>query len=313
MATLQQDLSCETSVQVDLLSEYLDFLSNHRGLAKNTVSMRRHDITAFLKSLHFKNNLEDIRKISISQIYDCIMRAVKLMTRPTQKQFTTSIRSFLKFAHLKGYIPKDITEAVPVIETPKLGHIPRGISWESVEKMLAVAATNRGNHAGRRSYAILQLLAAYGVRIGQVEKLGLKDINWREGTIHFRPSKLGNPLCFPLYPEVADALLSYIGKTRGKAPYPEVFLSVVGDPIPLRNGSTFYRSMKTCFRDAGITGKSSHAIRHAFATRLMENDTPIKTIADLLGHKSIRNTFIYTKVDLKHLRLLAYEWPEVLL
>ncbi len=43
----------------------------------------------------------------------------------------------------------------------------------------------------------------------------------------------------------------------------------------------------------------------------MEYDTPIKTIADLLGHKSIRNTFIYTKVDLKHLRLLAYEWPEV--
>ena len=42
----------------------------------------------------------------------------------------------------------------------------------------------------------------------------------------------------------------------------------------------------------------------------MEQDTPIKTIADLLGHKSIRNTFIYTKVDLKHFRLLAYEWPE---
>lgn len=52
MATSQQDkdLSYETSLQSDLISEYLDFLSNHRGLTNNTVSMRRHDITAFLKS-----------------------------------------------------------------------------------------------------------------------------------------------------------------------------------------------------------------------------------------------------------------------
>src|SRR3990172_1456291 len=100
MATSQQDkdLSCKTSVQFDLLSEYLDFLSNHRGLAKNTVSMRRHDITAFLKSLQFKNDRVDIRKISVPRIYDCITRAVNRMTRPTQKQFTTSVRSFLKFA-----------------------------------------------------------------------------------------------------------------------------------------------------------------------------------------------------------------------
>jgi site-specific recombinase XerD len=69
--------------------------------------------------------------------------------------------------------------------------------------------------------------------------------------------------------------------------------------------------MKRCFGSAGIAA-SAHAIRHAFATRLMEHDTPIKTIADLLGHKSINTTFIYTKVDLKHLRIVAYEWPEVL-
>ncbi len=313
MATLRRDkvLSRETTARYDLLSEYLDFLSNHRGLAQNTVGMRRHDVTAFLKSLQFHNDKEDIKKISVPQIYDCMTRALKQMTRPIQKQFTTSIRSFLKFAHLKGYIPKDIAESVPVVETTKLAHIPRGMPWESVEKILAVAATKRGTHAGRRSYAILQILSAYGVRIGQVKKLRLQDINWRRGTIHFRASKFGNPLRFPLYPSVAHALLDYIDKTRGRAPYPEVFLSVTGDPIPLRNDYTFSTSLKTCFRNAGITGKSTHAIRHAFATRLMEHETPIKTISDLLGHKSIRHTFIYTKVDLKHLRLLAYEWPEV--
>ena len=148
------------------------------------------------------------------------------------------------------------------------------------------------------------------MRIGQVAKLQLQDINWREGSIHIQPSKGGNPLTFPLYPEVADALLAYIRETRGKASYPEVFLTAY-EHIPMRNGAALGSSMKRFLHSAGIMA-SAHAIRHAFATRLMEHETPIKTLADLLGHKSINTTFIYTKVDLKHLRLVACEWPEVL-
>jgi len=304
----QKKWSWEGSYQSKLLSEYLEFLCNHRGLSKRTICFRRNDVTSFLQSLRIQNDTEDIGKVSAKQVYDYIIKTTNLMPRPSRKHLCTSIRSFLKFAHLKGYVQRDLIEAVPVVGTPRLGSVPRGISWESVEKLLAVP--NRETHVGRRNYAILQLLTAYGVRIGQVAKLRLQEINWREGSIHFQPSKWGNPLCLPLYPDVADALLAYIRETRGKAPYPEVFLTVY-KPRPLRSCATLSFSMRTCFHSAGIVAKSTHAIRHAFATRLMEHNTPIKTIADLLGHKSISTTFIYTKVDLKHLRLLAYEWPEV--
>jgi integrase/recombinase XerD len=300
--------NCEGSYQSKLLSEYLDFLCNHRGLTKTTIRFRRDDVTSFLQSLRLQNDLEDIGQVSAMKVYDFIIRTVKLMTRPSRRHLVASIRSFLKFCHLKGYVQRDLTEAVPVIGTPKLGSVPRGIPWESVEQLLAVP--DRETHDGRRTYAVLQLLATYGVRIGQVTKLRLQDINWREGSIHFQPSKWGNPLCLPLYPEVADALLAYIRETRGKAPYPDVFLTA-DKHMPLRNSAPLSSSMKRCFCRAGIAA-SAHAIRHSFATRLMEHDTPIKTIADLLGHKSISTTFIYTKVDLKHLRLVAYEWPEVL-
>jgi site-specific recombinase XerD len=63
--------------------------------------------------------------------------------------------------------------------------------------------------------------------------------------------------------------------------------------------------------DLSLAIRGSHSIRHAFATRLVEQGTPIKTIADLLGHRWIDTTFIYTKVDLPRLRTLAREWPEV--
>lgn len=303
----QKEGICDGASESKLLSEYLDFLCSHRGLTENTIRFRRNDVTSFLKSLRLHNESEDIGKISVKEIHDYVIKTAKLMNRPSQKHLVTSIRSFLKFCHFKGYVHQDFTEAVPVIVTPKLGSVPRSIPWESVEKLLAVP--DRETHGGRRNYAVLQLLATYGVRIGQVTKLQLQDINWREGSIHFQPSKWGNPLCFPLYPEVADALLAYIRETRGKAPYPEVFLTV-DSQIPLR-AVALSVSMRRCFRNAGIAA-SAHAIRHAFATRLMEHETPIKTISDLLGHKSISTTFIYTKIDLKHLRLVAREWPEVL-
>ena len=304
----QKEWSCDGDYHSKLLSEYLDFLFKHRGISEDTIRFRRNDVMPFLKSLRLENESEDIGRVSAKEIHDYVIKTAKLMNRPSQKHVVTSIRSFLKFCHFKGYVQRDLTEAVPVIVTPKLGRVPRSIPWESVEKLLA--GTDRETHGGRRTYAVLQLLAAYGVRIGQVAKLQLHDINWREGLIHFQPSKGGNPLSFPLYPEVADALLAYIRETRGKASYPEVFLTAYGH-IPMRNGAVLGGSLKRFFHSAGIAA-TAHAIRHSFATRLMEHETPIKTIADLLGHKSIETTFIYTKVDLKHLRLVASEWPEVL-
>jgi integrase/recombinase XerD len=297
--------------QSKLLAEYLDFLRNHRGLANGTICIRRNDVKLFLRFLRLSRESEDIEKISARQIHDYVIKTAKRLNRPSRQHLVSSIRTFLKFCHIKGYIRRDLTEAVPIVGTPRLGSIPRGIPWESVEKLLL--APDRNTHSGRRIYALLQLLATYGVRIGQAKNLRLQDINWHEGIIHFRPSKWGNPLCFPLYPKVADALLSYIRETRGKADYPDVFLTICGKPRPIGEGNSFSYSLKKCYRRAGIdpTTNGAHAIRHAFATRLMENGTPIKTIADLLGHKSISTAFIYTKVDLKHLRLLAYEWPEV--
>lgn len=299
---------CDGSCKSKMVREYLDFLRNHRGLTEDTIRIRKNHVVSFLKPLRLQNDSENIGKILVKEIHDYVIKTAKLMNRPSRKHLVASIRSFLKFCHLKGYVERDITEAVPSIGFPKLGSIPRGIPWESVEKLLTVP--DRETHSGRRTYAVLQLLATYGVRIGQVTNLKLQDINWREGSIHFRPSKGGNPLCLPLYPDVADALLTYIRVTRGKAPYQDVFLTV-DKQVPLRTGAVLSNSMRRCFRSAGIAA-SAHAIRHAFATRLMEHETPIKTIADLLGHKSIVTTFIYTKVDLKHLRLVAYEWPEVL-
>ena len=210
-----------------------------------------------------------------------------------------------------GYTERSLVDAVPVIRVYKLDRIPRGIPWESVQKLLL--APKRDTHSGRRDYAILQLLATYGVRIGQVTSLKIEQIDWKAHLIRFAASKKGRDLCFPLTYDVANALLAYLRDTRSKAAFPEVFLTVRGTQHPLSKNNHLNSCLDVYYRRAGIksTVRGSHAIRHAFATRLMEQDVPIKIIADLLGHKCIETTWIYTKVDLEHLRTVVCEWPEV--
>jgi integrase len=185
------------------------------------------------------------------------------MTRPARRHLTSSLRSFLRFCHVRGYADRNLADAIPVISTPKLDRIPRAISWESVQKLLA--APDRTTHAGRRDYAVLKLLATYGVRIGQVTPLKMQDIDWRKHLIRFPSSKHGRELCFPLTHDVAEALLVYIKKTRGKAPFPEVFLTVRGTTRPLAENDHLSSAMQTYFRRAGIASvsKGSHTIRHA--------------------------------------------------
>lgn len=291
-----------------LFREYLTFLKDHRGLAKATLDIRRQYIVPFLRALNRLRVPSKLHGLHPSTIHDYVIKTARRLSRGKRKHLAASLRSFLRFAHIFGYLPRNLAEAVPRIVTYSMASIPRAASWNSVKKLLALP--DRRTHLGRRDYAIFQLLATYGVRIGQALRLKLEDIKWNEGVIHFQASKGGKPLCFPLQEHVAEALLAYIRKDRRKSRFSEVFLSHKRrQPM----GSNYWCSFKYHYKHLGIQlpVRDLHSIRHAFATRLMEQGTPIKTISDLLGHRLINTTFVYTKVDIRRLRTLACEWPEV--
>lgn len=299
-------------IQSKLLKQYLDFLREHQCLSDSTINTRRFFISRFLSEIGGIATPSKLHKLSPKNIHDYIIKTSELLGRASKKQLVTALRSFLRFAHIYGYIKKSLSEVVPVITTRKLEGVPKKISWGDVGKLLS--APDRKTPAGRRDYAILLLLATYGVRIGQVRNLKLSDIKWHQGIIYFNPSKGGKPLSFPLEASVAKAILEYIKRDRKDAPFKKIFLTVNGSKRPL-NSHNYLNSLRLYYKRAGIVSeaKGAHAIRHAFATRLMEARVPIKTISDLLGHKLIGTTFIYTKVDVERLRTLARKWPEVII
>ena len=112
--------------------------------------------------------------------------------------------------------------------------------------------------------------------------------------------------------EVGDSLLDYLRQGRPDCKYPEVFLTAIAPFQPLRASGNVTTIVGDRIRRAGVTScpKGSHVFRHAFAGRMLQHGQSLKTIADLLGHRNINTTFIYTKVDLETLKQLPLDWPE---
>jgi len=301
--------SKKTDPENELLDEYLDFLRDYQCLSEATIVIRRNFVTPFLLKQGF-NHSSHLGSLSAKAIHDHIIEAAPTLHRASKKHLTSSIRSFLRFAYIKGYLMCNLVEVVPVITTRKLERLPESLSWEAIQKLLTMP--DKSTPSGRRDLAVMMLCIHYGVRIGQVTTLKLSDIHWEEGFICFAGCKWSNSLRLPLLEEVAEALLAYIKMDRKSPDFEEVFLTVQGDQRPLSKHNHYAANFQKYYRKAGLNSKfgGSRHFRHAFATRLLSQKVSIKTIADLLGHRHIETTFIYTKVDIDQLRTLAREWPE---
>lgn len=222
-----------------------------------------------------------------------------------------TLRSFLRFSYMAGYLRSDLSPLTPNIHVRRMGKIVRSIPDECIRALFA--GIDCCAPSGLRDKAMICLLAAYGVRGVQIRHLRLEDINWTDATIHFRAAKGGRSIEQFLTPQAGNCLAEYIIKARGLSSHSEVFLTT-GEPAePFTKSCQLSWIMKKRFRQAGITlpegvSYGSHGFRHAFASSLY-GKVPFKDIVDMLGHRDPSSTLIYGKVDIATLRKAALPWP----
>jgi site-specific recombinase XerD len=222
-----------------------------------------------------------------------------------------ALRTFFRFCLAQGYVKRELDNAVPTLRTYKLSKIPRGIEDKEAKRLLD--SINRSNDSGRRAYAIIQMLYTYGIRGGQVRSLQLDDIDWEQNKILFRAQKNGKDCLLPLTEDVGNSLLDYLQNSRPEVPYQEVFITLRAPYKPLCNSRVLANLIAQRMRAADIKSPTfgAYAFRHCFASRMLENGHSLKFIADMIGHRYLQTTFIYTKVDFKNLKEVALEWPEL--
>lgn len=292
-----------------LLDAYVQWLRDYWHAAERTIDARIEYARLFFDWLGPQATPEGMSALTVGQIQDfCLSFAER---RPgSVHAMGVMLRNFFRFCLHKGYLQEPLDGAVPSVRSYRLATVPCGYTDEQVQKLLE--GIDRQSPAGCRDYAMCMLLYTYGVRSGQLRALRLQDIYWEENQIFFKGNKRGKDSLLPLTAQVGEILLNYLQNTRPRGTgYAEVFLTAFAPYHPLSRENLSSQIRKLAFA-AGVyvRNRGPHAFRHAFATRMVREGHSLKEIADVLGHRNLEATFIYTKVDFNALSKVALPWPQ---
>jgi integrase/recombinase XerD len=225
-----------------------------------------------------------------------------------------ALRSFLRYLYSNELHSQDLTETLPSIKARKQNRIPSVWPPEHVTKLLD--AIDRGNPGGKRDYAMMLLVTRLGLRTMDIKHLKLDHLKWRDNRIEFVQSKTSKMLSLPLLPDVGWAIIDYLKNGRPKVESPYVFLRHLAPLEPFSDEDRLHQILVKYMKLAKIPispqkRKGMHSLRHTLASRLLEENTPLSIISDILGHVSSDSTAVYLKVDVNMLRECALNPEEV--
>jgi integrase len=293
------------------LRAFARWLSGTRGLEWSTIATHIHPASTFVDSVTRQTGhscASAFRSLDIDTVEDFFVEHGKGRGMASRRSMQSAMRSFLRFAAERGWVGEEMVAAVPSLVSYRLSRLPRGLSDEQLARLLERPFRRGG--CRRRDWAIVSLLASYGARRGQVSALQLGDIDWGERTIELAAHKGGKAVRHALIPAVAEALALYLRDERPESASKCVFLRHRKPHEQLSPGA-ITAMVQLRMVERGLPPLGPHALRHTFATRLLRSGQPVKTIADLLGHRSLASVGIYAKVDVPRLLGVAGEWPEV--
>lgn len=255
-------------------------------------------------------NIKSCKEISLILIHAYI-KTLAGYTYKTVEQNICSIRAFLRFLLEAGEIQTDFAAKTPMVQARKQTRIPS--VWTEDELKKLIAAIDRGSPKGKRDYAIILLACCLGMRCSDIKTLKMENFRWEEKKLVFIQSKTRTPLSLPLTPEVGWAVIDYLKYGRPKIDSPYIFVKHMAPFGPFSEADHLTQLIQTYMKLAHIPAlkkkRGMHSLRHTLASMLLEKNTPLSTISDILGHIDINSTAVYLKVDIKKLRecSLAFE------
>jgi integrase/recombinase XerD len=291
-----------------VLEPYARYLREECQLKEKGIKESRKYLCAFLEGLGEEVTRKRMRILRAETIETYVKQHLK-DSPDNRRRLAAALRRFLRFCAQKGYSNKDLSGVIPTIPSYRLATLPKGMEDSALQRLLNVIP--KDTPYGTRDYAIMLLMMAYGIRAESVAELLLEDISWSHSTIRIRARKGGKEVVVPLLDSVGEAILRYLHHRPERSPFREVFLRTRAPFGPL-SGLIISAMIRKFMEKAGVklprTG--SRTLRHSWAIRALAHDSPIKHIADVLGHRCLNSTFIYAKADLKTLRQVVMPWPE---
>lgn len=302
--------SSQDSDKKRLVAEYDTHLQENAGLSIATRRYRIRNAQEFLDWQFSSNKRLRIDRLTPKSINNYISHRASSLKRSSLKVATCSLRSLLRFLTKKGLVEAGLVRSVPEIREWKLASFPRFMSDDELTQFLT--CFDQGSSTGSRNYAMALCMVELGMRVSEVALLQVADLDWRDGCVVIRSVKERRQRKIPLTKSVGEAITAYLQSERPKALCQNAFLRHSAPPGTAVNRELVRGVMRRAYAKIGRpewTG--THILRHTAATRLHQRGVPLKAIADLLGHRCIDTSMIYTKIHLSSLQQTALPWPEV--
>lgn len=292
----------------DLVAAYASHLADVRGFAVSTIAYHTATVRMWLGEGDPKGALAQLRAREIGAIEDFLIIMGGRVSRPSLQHVVAHLRGFLRFLAMRDLAPTDLASW---IDTPRVysgERLPRALPWDTVLRFLK--SLDRTTPMGRRDYAMFLLITTYGLRTSEVVALTLDDVGWREGQLRVPRPKVRSPLTLPLTPEVGAALLAYVRDGRPQLPHRQLFLRARA-PAGTLKPTAVTEAFQGRVRRSGlaIPYKGPHCLRHSLAVHLLRQGASLKTIGDLLGHRSAESTCVYLRLHVEDLRDVALDLP----
>ena len=282
------------------LERYLEYLVKSQRYAPRTIEAFGRDVAGFITFLK-RSGARDIKNVDhrLLRRYLAYCGTIKLK-KTTIARRLSAIRSFLRFLCNEGSLEAN---AAMLVSFPKAGKVlPRVLSRDEVERL--IENPDEGTKAGLRNRAVLELLYATGLRVGELASLNMGNVSLNAREIRVIGKGNKERLVF-MNNIAARALGEYLIIARPKSVDSKkaseaVFLNAVGGRLSARSVQKIVE--KSGLRSGLGHRVSPHVLRHSFATHLLEEGADLRTIQELLGHADLGTTQIYTHIDKTRLK-----------
>jgi integrase/recombinase XerD len=293
----------------ELIEGYCRFLRRDRGLAETTVVTCRRCLRDFLVSRGDAVSPAELAALSADDLLAFSRQRGAGLGRTAWNHLATALSGLYRWLDLSGHGGAQLVGAVPLRRRYRLADVPCALSWEQVRRLLGAVDLREPN--GRRNYAMLLLIASYGLRGCEVRALRLNDIDWAHDEIVIFAPKTGRRRALPLTRPAGEAVLDYLLAERPPSRHREVFLSSRPPHGPLRSKINPWLGRQPGKAGIVTARRGAHVLRHSLAVHLLRSGETLKGIGDLPGHRRPDTTFIYTKLAVEDLRRVALDPAEV--
>jgi len=279
------------------------------GYAPDTVKLYCKHIRRFLSACFGDRPIRPAR-IKPMDVHDYVLKQLdRYHYKTVCGDVCNSLRAYFRYLALHGTDSTLLLMAIPRIRVPR-PCLSQLIVSDGDLKVLW-GAFDLKTSIGLRDYAAIVCMTDLGMRVGNVTRLSLDDINWREATIMVHSKKRTKPLCLPLPYRVGEAIANYLRSGRPESKSRTVFLRHRRPQSGALSTSMIRNALRRAYARTGLNRKyhGAHILRHTAATRMRRAGIALKPLGDVLGHQTIQTTTLYAQVDLPALKAVVQPWP----